>query len=179
MERRELLSWVSSFAASAALAPLAPGERLLVAERLSRHPLADVFSATQAATVATLADLILPRTDTPGALDVEVPAFIAHMTANWYSAGEAAELKQGLDAIGARATSRYGRGLAGLAESERTSLLTELDGGRAEPGSAEQAFGRIKSLTVYGYFTSKRIQAEVLETVMIPGRFVGCVPFPR
>ncbi|MFN0180488.1 MAG: gluconate 2-dehydrogenase subunit 3 family protein [Gemmatimonadales bacterium] len=179
MDRRELLSWVSGFAASAALAPLAPGDRLLIAERLSRDPLADAFSATQAATVAALADAILPRTDTPGALDVEVPAFIAHMTANWYSADEAAELKRGLDAIDARATARFGRGLAGLAESDRAALLTELDGGRAEPASAEQAFGRIKSLTVYGYFTSKRIQAEVLETVIIPGRFDGCIPRPR
>jgi hypothetical protein len=33
----------------------------------------------------------------------------------------------------------------------------------------------IKSLTLYGYFTSELVQTEVLKTVIRPGRFDGCV----
>lgn len=179
MDRREVLGWLSGFAASTALAPLAPAERLRIAEALPRLGGGTAFTATQAATVTALADAILPRTDTPGALDVEVPAFIARLTTDWFSAEEAAELRRGLDAVASRATARFGRSLPALGEVDRIALLTELDAATGGPGSAEETFGRIKSLTVYGYFTSKQIQVEVLETAIIPGRFDGCIPIRR
>jgi len=31
-------------------------------------------------------------------------------------------------------------------------------------------------MVVYGYFTSKVVQEDVLHTVILPGRFDGCVP---
>lgn len=179
MDRREVLGWLSGFAASTALAPLAPADRLRIAETLPRFGGGTAFTTTQAATVTALADAILPRTDTPGALDVEVPAFIARLTNDWFSAEEAAELRRGLDAVALRATARFGRGLPALSEVDRVGFLTELDATTGGPGSAEQAFGRIKSLTVYGYFTSKQIQVEILKTAIIPGRFDGCIPVSR
>lgn len=178
LDRRELLGWLSGYAASTLLAPLSADDRLRLAEALPRTGGSTVFTVAQTALVAALADAIIPRTDTPGALDVEVPAFIARLIADWYTPEEANQLRRGLDAIDARATERFGRPLPALAERDRTALLSALDQGTGAAGSAEQAFGRIKSLTVYGYFTSKRVQTEVLKTAIIPGRFDGCIPFP-
>jgi hypothetical protein len=31
-------------------------------------------------------------------------------------------------------------------------------------------------MTVYGYFTSRQVQQDVLKTVVVPGRFDGCLP---
>ena len=39
----------------------------------------------------------------------------------------------------------------------------------AGPASAEEAWVRLKSMTVYGYFTSKLVQEDVLHTVIVPG----------
>ena len=47
------------------------------------------------------------------------------------------------------------------------------------PGSPEEAWARLKSMTVYGYFTSKLVQEDVLHTVITPGRYAGCVPAGR
>ena len=55
-------------------------------------------------------------------------------------------------------------------------FLKTLDGKKGPKGSAEVSFGTLKWLTTYGYFTSERVQREVLKTVILPGRFDGCVP---
>jgi hypothetical protein len=174
-----MVGWLSSFAATSTLAKLSGATRLTIAEAVDRgHQPLTALSAAQAAIVTTLADLILPRTDTPSATDVGVPQFIDHLLANWYSPAEKAELLQGIGAIDQLARDRFGSGLVALKPADQTALLTELDGKTGAAGSAPSGFGKIKSLTVYGYFTSKRIQTEVLKTAIIPGRFDGCIPIP-
>mgnify|MGYP000002849333 FL=1 len=41
------------------------------------------FSDQELALVSRISDLLLPRTDTPGALDVNVPGFIDGLMAEW------------------------------------------------------------------------------------------------
>ncbi|MBM4187157.1 MAG: gluconate 2-dehydrogenase subunit 3 family protein [Gemmatimonadetes bacterium] len=178
MDRRDLVRWLSGFAAAGWMAPLPGAERVRLAELLPRSGGAAAFTPAQAALVATLADVIIPRTDTPGALDVEVPGFIARLTTDWYSDEEATQLRRGLDAIDALARARFGGTVLSLSEPNRTALLESLDTATGQPGSAEHTFARIKSLTVYGYFTSERVQTEVLKTEIVPGRFDGCIPIP-
>ena len=36
----------------------------------------------------------------------------------------------------------------------------------------------VNALTVQGWFASERVQTEVLRTVVIPGRYLGCAPLP-
>jgi hypothetical protein len=45
---------------------------------------------------------------------------------------------------------------------------------KGERGSAEAEFGRLKSLVIYGYFTSERVVKDVTRNPIIPGRFDGC-----
>lgn len=79
----------------------------------------------------------------------------------------AGPLPPGLAAIESR--------LAGAAQ--RDEVLTALDSAVSPTaGSAEDAWVRLKSMVVYGYFTSKVVQEDVLHTVILPGRFDGCVP---
>ena len=51
------------------------------------------------ATVTAMADQILPKTDTPGALDVGVPAFIDRMLAGYYTDKERGIVRAGLVAV--------------------------------------------------------------------------------
>lgn len=115
---------------------------------------------------------ILPRTDTPGALDAKVPAFIDHLLAAWYPADERTQLLAGFAAIDKAAGSSFAK----LGEREQVTLLTRLDGAKGSAGSAEWAVHQIKSLTVYGYFTSELVVKTVTRDPIIPGKFEGCVP---
>ena len=43
--------------------------------------------------------------------------------------------------------------------------------------SAGLAFGRLKALTVYGYFTSARVEQDILKMQMFFNGYQGSVPF--
>jgi hypothetical protein len=172
MHRRDLLALLGAGAAGSLLAPLSAEERYALGRALHRD-LADAAASAPSALVARIADLILPTTDTPGALDVRVPEFVDAMMTSWYSSEERADFERGLAAIEERAGSG---GFLALTDSAQIELLRQLDGTRGPKGSAEAAFATLKWLTVYGYFTSERVQKEVLKTVIIPGRFDGCIP---
>ena len=178
MLRRELLSILGQAAAVSVLAPLSPEERLGWGRRLHaslvEHPGMVALDRARSALVAELADLILPRTDTPGANDVRVVEFIDRILAFWDTAEERDRFLAGLDAIQARVGSG---GLAALSPEQQNGLLTPLDQSEnPATGSAEEAWARLKSMVVYGYFTSKEVQETVLKTVILPGRYDGCVP---
>ena len=177
MHRRDLLRLLGA----AAALPLPPGSGDVVQLGRALHPRlhlnADlqVLTADQAALVTLLGDMIIPRTDSPGATDVGVTAFIDHLLAEWYQPDEVQPLLAGLAAIDTLARLDYGSSFVALTESDRVSLLTSIDDRKGGSGSAEAAFARIKALTVYGYFTSERVMTEVTREPIIPGRFDGCV----
>jgi hypothetical protein len=168
MQRREILRVLAGSAASAVLAPLSPSDRLTLGASLHAETRAGTaLDRSQLALVSELAETILPRTGTPGALDAGVPAFIDRMVAWWDTAEERDRFLRGLGEIGTR--------LAGT--TTRDQVLSALDSATLPgPASAEEAWVRLKSMTVYGYFTSKLVQENVLHTVIVPGRFAGCVP---
>ena len=171
MQRREVLRLLAGSAASLALAPLTPSERLALGSKLHADTRAGgALDPAQRALVSDLVETILPRTDTPGALDAGVPEFIDRMLAWWFTNDERDQFLRALAAIQPK--------LSGT--TSKVEVYTALDSASTrEPGSAEDAWARLKSMTVYGYFTSKLVQEEVLHTVIMPGRYVGCVPVGR
>ena len=134
------------------------------------------LSPDEQALVARMADAILPRTDTPGALDVQVPEFIDHILTDWATVPERNAFKAGVEAIEHRARESGGARFTELADDRRNTLLRELDAQRGAGSGAGHAFGRIKSLTVYGYFTSPVVQRDVLKTQMAFATYTPCAP---
>ena len=134
------------------------------------------FDPAQQELVARLADAIIPRTDTPGALDVRVPEFIDHVVTDWASEPERRILLDGLADVDARARSLGAATFVGLDPTRQAALLRMLDVERAATSGAGHAFGQVKSLAVYGYFTSEAVQREVLRTQIVFAAFDGCAP---
>jgi len=178
MHRRELLALIGAGATASLLSPLSATERFDLGRSLHRRlaELPRTLTSADRALVARIADLVIPRTDTPGAIDVGVPAFVDALMGGWYSDQERADFQKGLADLDRRAG---GAGFVAQPEAAQIGLLESLDGKSGPKGSAEDAFARLKQLTIYGYFTSERVQKEVLETVIIPGRFDGCIPIHR
>jgi Gluconate 2-dehydrogenase subunit 3 len=179
MHRRELLSVIGA----AAVLPLLPrsaeaaatfGERLHA--RLTTDSGFRTFDAGQAALVSRLADDILPRTDTPGALDVLVPQFVDLLYTDWASDDERKLLLDGLAEIDTTSQRLGGEPFVRLADNSHQEMLRVLDKQRSDKSGMGYAFGQIKALTVYGYFTSERVQKDVLKTRMFFTHFDGNAP---
>jgi hypothetical protein len=137
-----------------------------------------LFRADERATVAAIADAVLPRTETPGALDVGVPAFVELIAADWMTDAERAAFRDGLAALDAHAVATAGRAWPALDEASRVSEAAWAEGSEERALPAKAAFRRLKGLTVQGWFASERVQREVLRTIITPGRYHGCAPIP-
>ena len=181
MNRRTLLRLLGGAAIPASLgvtpdALLATGRKLGSLAAVPAGPLPP-FSAHQRATVATLAEAILPATDTPGATAARVDEYIALLLNEWYPAESRTAFLTDLDAFDARSVREFRHRFIALKASDRTSLLTALDSeARAprSPGAAKPFFQWMKELTVSGYYTSKVGSERFLHTVIWPGRYDGC-----
>jgi hypothetical protein len=128
------------------------------------------------AQLRALADTILPKTDTPGALEVGAPEFFDLLLAEWYPEAERSEIVSGMNTLDERCRQSFGRPFAELDASNRAAFLNTVDGKRGSSGSPEDVYGRIKDGIIFGFVTSKSISELTRTTPIIPGRFDGCVP---
>lgn len=179
MQRRELLRLLGGAVTLPALVGLSP-ERLLALGRAAHlQGTGGAGSGLQARAsemIAVVAELILPESDTPGAGVVGVPAFIELMRTEWQTDDERRNFLAGLDDLDRRSRAAGAALFLELPPDAQGRLLTQLDADTGAPDSAQTSFATLKSLAVYGYFTSERIMTEVLKTPMIPGRYDGCAP---
>ena len=126
------------------------------------------LDADQRALVTNIAEMIIPETDTPGATSVKVPEFIDLILTERATDEEKAAFLAGLHDIDVRKYAQM---------DWWGELVTALDAAREDKAGAGLAFGRLKALTVYGYFTSSRVEQEILKMQMFFNGYQGSVPF--
>jgi gluconate 2-dehydrogenase gamma chain len=173
MLRRDVLRTMALAAAACAL----PRE-LLAADLWAqvRRTHTRSLSPQHRALIGAIADIILPRTDTPSATDVGVTDFVDVIAESYYDAAERTAFVDGLDAIEALAQRSGGRAFVALALDAQTRLVEQLDRATTRTTPAERSYGRLKGLVIHGWYTSERVQRDVLQTQIMPGRFDGAAP---
>ncbi len=134
------------------------------------------FDEEQYAMLTRIADLIIPETDTPGALGVGAHRFIDMMFAEWASAERQADWIEGLAEIDARAR---GIGMDSFIEGtaeEQLELLRTLDKEYFEGGSQPTFFSGLKLMVVFAYYNSEIGATVELQYQPMPGDYRPCVP---
>jgi hypothetical protein len=175
MHRREVLQVLAASAGVACLDGFALDEMLAFGRRLHATPRkTGALSAHQSATVTVVAERIIPRSETPGATDAGVTAFIDHMLADWYEPAERDRVLVGLAELDARSRALDAQDFVGLPEADQVALLTGIDG---EVAANDHWFAMLKFLTVWGYFTSEAAQRQTLGAFPLPMRYEACAPY--
>jgi len=139
------------------------------------------FNEKQALLVAALANQILPRTDTPGALDVGVDVFVDKMVAEVYSKREQEQFLTGLEQIEKNSESESGKIFTDLDNQKQYDFLYGLEGEIKQlsfDSSPEEKpfFLMLKELVLLGFFTSEEIMTKHLDYQPVPSQLVGCEP---
>mgnify|MGYP003492913679 FL=1 len=141
------------------------------------------LSEAQRAQIAVLAEQVIPRTDTPGAIDAGVPAFVEEILSRWYTTTEHGIFIEGLQTLEREAQQRFGKAYVACTAEQQNQLLAEQevqarDQLRLNPPKQasvmdkplidEQApfFNKLKELVVVGYYTSE--SAAMTEMVYLP-----------
>ena len=131
--------------------------------------------------VGTVAELIIPETDTPGARVARVHEFIDNMLTDWYDEEERSAFLAGLSDLELRAAEDGGDSFLSLNQDSQIALLTSMEEEAyawQEEGQGGEApfFNTIKSLTLFGYYTSEVGATQELR-VMPMGEYRADVPF--
>ena len=132
------------------------------------------LSSGQTLLTRAMADRILPRTNTPGASDVGVPAFIDRLYGEFMTEAERLMLTRGLDAVEAASRAAHGAAFSTLTVGQQDEVLRGI--ARAEEGQAQGFFRLFRSATILGYFSSEEVGRNVLHYDPIPGRYDACLP---
>jgi hypothetical protein len=149
------------------------------------------FSTAQREIVAAMAEVIIPRTETPGAIDARVPQFLELMVAHWLNDGERAIFNTGLQDIENRIPLEYGKPFQQLSGAQQLEIMEALE--NAASDSPWYEFGNVmreyisdapficqfKELTIWGFFTSEEGGAQVLRYDPMPMYFDGDIPLAR
>ena len=179
MERREVVQFLGA-ALALPFIPRSAEAAIQFAEDIHRRA-GDVpfrtLNREQQALVTAIAEMIIPETDTPGATSVRVPEFIDLILTEWMSDEERASFLAGLRDMDTRSAALGSPRFVDLALPRNTDLLTLFDRAREDKAGAGPTFARLKALTVYGYFTSKRVEQEILKPPMFFNGYQGNVPF--
>jgi hypothetical protein len=174
-------------------AAVSPSVAAAVVRGLSapRSPDRSVLSEPQRQLVARLSELVIPTTDTPGAIEAGVPAFIDQIVSEWYTAAERTIFLDGLAALEAESRTRHAQPFLECSEPEQVALLEWAQAQAPAPETgmtamfhpllAEDApfFPKLRELTVVGYYTSRVGAAQELAYVAMPGRYDGDYPAAR
>ena len=161
----------------------------------------DFFSKEEGAALTQLVDIILPKTDTPSASEVQVHLFIdkfankvmekeqqdfVKMTMGKFldeavaNSGKVniSELSaEDLEPVLAEALKTTNKGEVQMFEAIQAYHEAVAKGQSAllDDGASRFAFANnLRGMTIWGYKTSEYIGEEVLEYLPVPGEYIGC-----
>ena len=151
------------------------------------------FSENQARLVSDVAEIILPKTSTPGAKDVGVPGFIDGLLKEVYQKEDQEKFLKGLVEFDDDAKKTFGNSFIGCTPDEQkahfkkhhdealaNAAYSGATGWWNTGGGDDQPFVlKMKELTLLGFFTSEPGATQVLQYNQVPGPFRGCVPLEK
>jgi hypothetical protein len=128
------------------------------------------FDQEQKDLMAQLTETIIPKTDTPGAIETKIPQFAEKMVLEVFDEKDYNAFMKGLNEINAECKASKGKTFLACTKEEKEAYLNQLDKDlpkfpptmwgivlidKPEP---LPFFRRLKALTLMGYFTSKELE---------------------
>lgn len=125
-------------------------------------------------TLSSAVDTLLPATDTPGAKELGVPAFVERMIQDIYEPKDQLVFQGFLEKLESQTQYVFATSFANASEKQRIQILQNLE--VSDLAADKRGFGLFKNLTIQGYLTSEYVMTHILPYEFIPSRYHGCVP---
>ena len=141
------------------------------------------LTAEQNQMVDTIAEIIIPATDTPGASAANVNRFIDAIVGDSYRPEDGERFLSGLDDVNARCQETYDAPFVECPPEQQRAVVGELDDEHFGPDAADldreapSFYRMMKELVIVGYYTSEIGATEELRTKAVPGYYDGDVPY--
>lgn len=144
-----------------------------VANVLSTRPgsAARFYTSSEYALVARISDLIIPRTETPGAVDANVPGYMDGLMADWANSETKAAHRTALRQIKAELDQRSSGDFISASDSAAEQSLAAFDAAAFGIDGDATGYKRVKGYVSQSYFATEDGAIEELKWVAVPGRW--------
>lgn len=179
MYRRDLLKFSSLLLGSAVSGSVS--NALAAAAPIHTGLGKTIFNEGQQISVVLLSEMIIPATDTPGAIEAGVPDFIATIVSEWYNNDERASFFRGLKELDSYCQVANGRNFYEASEELRLEALRKQEqiASEGETGEGQAFFDQIKELVVVGYYSSEVGAKQEWRYLPMPGQYDGNYDFNK
>ena len=130
------------------------------------------FSKTEFSLLSNIVDFLIPKTETPGALEMKVPQFIDIIISETYNNESKNNFSNKLKLL----IEDFKSNNIDLSDynSMKSKFVNDFNN-----KTHQEIYNHIRDLTVWGFKTSKEIALNVLNYNPIPGYQLGCVDIDK
>lgn len=187
LDRRALMARMLFIVGATTFTGIGPDAFAKSTKRARRYHANPAFKLLEA-----MADTIIPRTDTPGAVDVGVPQLLDAMLKNWASESRRTEMTQALMQMDNKAKQLHGSSFVSLEPTKRHQLLAahDIEALKVKPGKparskhsmisgpnhSDPGYAKLKELIVLLYYMSEPALTRELSYIHSPGEWIPSVP---
>ncbi|MBD1386464.1 gluconate 2-dehydrogenase subunit 3 family protein [Mucilaginibacter rigui] len=139
------------------------------------------IDADQENLVNNLTETILPKTDTPGAMDLGINLFVFKMIDDCYDKEHRADFITGLSDFAAEAKKQLGKSFNDSTAKERVTFVSGIDKKSKDEKYKDNTkliafYKMVKDQTVFGYTTSQYFMTKQIVYELVPGRYNAMFP---
>lgn len=181
--KRQFLKGLSTLIGGAGASYLLQGNALAVAMSYTENAHdttvhLQVFTKAEFATLKQVCAIVIPKTETLGAAEVNVHGFIDNQLFHCFNLAEQKKAKSLLALVNAQAHRMHKSAFVTLSYEQQFQLLTALDLGKSPFKQTQRAdFKKLKQLICFGYYTSQEGASKELRYVAVPGGYKGSIPY--
>ena len=181
--RRRFLKGLTSMLGGAAIGSMLTGNAISVAMAYvpkGDSVLADgkIFNQAQLMLLKQICAIVIPKTETLGAAEVDTHGFIDNQLYHCHSKFEQENVLELLSLINQSAQKSFSTPFLKLDADQQFQLLTELDLGENRFNQTQrQSFKTLKQFICFGYYTSEVGATQELRYDPVPGSFKGSIPY--
>lgn len=134
------------------------------------------LTASEMALVGALAQTIIPKTETAGAVEAGVPAVLQTLFTEWGDDNYRMYWRAGLKNLEQHFLQTGGQNFAKMVPSQQANLLGKYDAKAYAESGFDNFYKDMKSTIATAYYMSEPGATEELAYEPVPGEFKGCVP---
>ena len=134
------------------------------------------ISPANEAMLAELCEIIIPKTNTPGAKDISAHLFVLTMVDDCANKEQQQTFLKGMEDFNSLCKSTTGKTLVDCDANERAKITEALLAIKEEDTPLKHFLGMVKGRTIQAYTSSEFYLTKVQVYELVPGRFQGCVP---
>lgn len=176
MQRRTALKQLGFLAGGAMLIPSCVGKETVKEATIQLHKI--TINGNQENLLAAMAESLIPKTDIPGAGELNAHHFVLHMIDDCYEEDAQQKFLRGLEQAQKAIEDKTGKNFEECTPEEQQAFLKDLDAGTLTPegeNNLKDFYKPFRQLTIRAYLGSEYVMTNVFGYNMVPGRFDGAV----